>query len=96
MTGAYPLVRSIQRATAEHFGLGPRDLLSRTQLPHIARPRQVAMFLSKRRTRHSHSNLGRFFERDRTTIRHGCRQVERLIAADPGFAAKVSDLEARL
>jgi chromosomal replication initiator protein len=53
--------------------LGPRR--SRT----VARPRQVAMYLSKNLTQHSLPEIGRQFGgRDHTTVMHAVKQVTKL------------------
>jgi chromosomal replication initiator protein len=49
----------------------------------VARPRQVAMYLSKQLTPKSLPDIGRRFGgRDHTTVIHGIRQVERLRETD--------------
>jgi chromosomal replication initiator protein len=57
----------------------------------IARPRQIAMYLSKSLTTRSLPDIGRRFGgRDHTTIMHGVRKVEELRATDSQLA---EDLE---
>jgi len=49
----------------------------------IARPRQVAMYLAKQLTPRSLPEIGkRFGGRDHTTIMHGVRRIEELMATD--------------
>jgi chromosomal replication initiator protein len=49
----------------------------------IARPRQIAMYLSKQLTPRSLPEIGRRFGgRDHTTIMHGVRKIEELMATD--------------
>jgi chromosomal replication initiator protein len=57
----------------------------------IARPRQVAMYLSKQLTTRSLPEIGRRFGgRDHTTVMHGVRRIEELKAHDHQIA---EDLE---
>ena len=49
----------------------------------IARPRQIAMYLAKQLTPRSLPEIGRRFGgRDHTTIMHGVRKIEELMATD--------------
>jgi chromosomal replication initiator protein len=53
----------------------------------IARPRQIAMYLSKTMTTRSLPEIGRRFGgRDHTTIMHGIRKIEELMAGDGQLA----------
>lgn len=95
--GAHPSIAAIQQATAATFGISTHDMTSARRGRGVARPRQVAMFIARERTPYSMPHIGRDFGgRDHTTVIHACRQVEKLIAIDPEFAAKVRECEARL
>ncbi|MBA4326380.1 MAG: chromosomal replication initiator protein DnaA, partial [Rhodobacter sp.] len=57
------------------------------RLRTIARPRQVAMYLSKQLTPRSLPEIGRRFGgRDHTTIMHGVRKIEELMTIDSQLA----------
>jgi len=57
----------------------------------IARPRQIAMYLSKQLTSRSLPEIGRRFGgRDHTTVMHGVRRIDELKAVDNQIA---EDLE---
>lgn len=76
-------VERIQQAVAEHFGVERSDILSARRTREVVRPRQVAMYLSKKLTLKSLPELGRRFGgRDHTTVLHGARKIERLIKSD--------------
>jgi chromosomal replication initiator protein len=52
------------------------DLLSKRRSRSIARPRQLAMALSKELTGHSLPEIGDAFGgRDHTTVLHACRKI---------------------
>jgi len=52
---------------------------SKKKTRSIARPRQIAMALSKELTNHSLPEIGDAFGgRDHTTVLHACRKVEEL------------------
>jgi len=72
-------IDNIQRMVAEYYKIKMSDLLSKRRSRSIARPRQVAMALSKELTNHSLPEIGAAFGgRDHTTILHGCRKIKEL------------------
>ena len=76
-------IENIQKTVAEYFKIRVADLLSRRRSRSIARPRQVAMALSKELTNHSLPEIGDAFGgRDHTTVLHGCRRIDELRHAD--------------
>jgi len=76
-------VEEIQRKVAEHFNIRLSDMLGPKRTRTIARPRQIAMYLSKELTSRSLPEIGRRFGgRDHTTILHGVRKVEEMRGAD--------------
>ena len=89
-------VEEILRKVAEHYNVRLSDLVGPKRLRAIARPRQVAMFLSKSLTTRSLPDIGRRFGgRDHTTIMHGIRKIEELRASDTQLAEDI-DLLRRL
>jgi chromosomal replication initiator protein len=76
-------IENIQKTVAEYFKIRVADLLSKRRSRSIARPRQVAMALSKELTNHSLPEIGDAFGgRDHTTVLHGCRRIKALREAD--------------
>src|SRR5438132_68811 len=63
----------------------------------VARPRQVAMYLSKQLTPKSLPDIGRRFGgRDHTTVIHAVRQIEKLRASDAELDADIRLLTRQL
>jgi chromosomal replication initiator protein len=92
-----PSVEDIQVAACEHFGLSRKELLSPSRMPHVAWPRQVAMYLSRELTRESLPAIGRRFSgRNHTTVLHACRRTTARIAEDPGARDVVDKLRRSL
>lgn len=85
-------IRAIQDMTARYFRIPPREMRSKGRAQRVARPRQVAMFLSVRLTSHSLPEIGRKFRRDHTTVMHARRKIEDLMARDPAFKSSVDHL----
>src|SRR5690606_36838136 len=72
-------IENIQKTVAEYFKIRLSDLLSKRRSRSIARPRQVAMALSKELTSHSLPGIGEAFGgRDHTTLLHACRVIKEL------------------
>lgn len=89
-------VEEIQRKVAEHYNIRLSDMIGPKRLRTIARPRQIAMYLSKQMTTRSLPDIGRRFGgRDHTTIMHGVKKVEELRAGDSQLAEDL-DLLKRL
>ncbi|TVS04684.1 MAG: chromosomal replication initiator protein DnaA [Rhodobacteraceae bacterium] len=76
-------VEEIQRKVSEYYNIRLSDMLGPKRTRTIARPRQVAMYLSKELTSRSLPEIGRRFGgRDHTTILHGVRKVEEICGTD--------------
>ncbi|QAU24577.1 chromosomal replication initiator protein DnaA [Dyella sp. M7H15-1] len=76
-------VPNIQKIVAEYFGVRLQDLLSKRRVRSLARPRQIAMALSKELTEHSLPEIGEAFGgRDHTTVLHACRTIKKLCETD--------------
>jgi chromosomal replication initiator protein len=60
------------------------DLLSKKRNRSLARPRQIAMALSKELTNHSLPEIGDAYGgRDHTTVLHACRKISELRELNP-------------
>ena len=74
---------NIQRTVAEYYKIKIADLMSKRRSRSVARPRQLAMALSKELTNHSLPEIGEGFGgRDHTTVLHACRKIKELRDAD--------------
>jgi chromosomal replication initiator protein len=72
-------IDNIQRTVAEYYKIKVADLLSKRRNRSIARPRQIAMALSKELTNHSLPEIGDAFGgKDHTTVLHACRKIKSL------------------
>jgi len=90
-------IEEIQRRVAEHFNIRVSEMHSARRSRAVARPRQVAMYLSKQLTSRSLPEIGRKFGgRDHTTVMHAVRRVEELRDSDRGFAEDVDLLRRML
>ena len=88
-------IEDIQKRVAEHYGLRMADMLSARRARAVARPRQVAMYLTKQLTPRSLPEIGRKFgNRDHTTVMHAIRRIEELRAIDPALNEDIEVLRA--
>jgi len=76
-------IANIQRVVADYYGLQVKNMLSKSRARALARPRQVAMALTKELTDFSLPIIGDAFAgRDHTTVAHACRTIKKLVATD--------------
>ena len=86
-------IEQIQRAVAAHYRLRADELTSKNNARQIAVPRQIAMYLCKRLTKHSFPEIGREFGgKHHTTVIHSVEKIEALVLKDQNFHRIVSDL----
>jgi chromosomal replication initiator protein len=90
-------VDNIQRTVAEFYRIRITDMHSPKRSRQIARPRQIAMALTKELTSMSLPEIGEAFGgRDHTTVLHACRQVASLRDSDPAIGREYQMIEQSL
>jgi len=90
-------IEEIQRRVAEYYNVRMADMLSARRARAVARPRQVAMYLSKQLTTRSLPEIGRKFGgRDHTTVIHAVRKIDELCQVDSGLEEDVDLLRRML
>lgn len=87
-------VDNIQKTVADYYKLRLGELLSKKRNRSVARPRQVAMALSKDLTSHSLPEIGDAFGgRDHTTVLHACRKIDELKELNPDIKEDYRNLK---
>ena len=90
-------IEEIQKRVAEHYNIRQSEMYSSRRARAVARPRQVAMYLSKQLTSRSLPEIGRKFGgRDHTTVMHAVRKIEELRVTDNSFAEDIELLRRML
>ena len=80
-------MENIQKTVCDYYKIRSSELLSKKRNRSIARPRQVAMHLSKTLTTHSLPEIGEAFGgRDHTTVLHAHRKIMELERSDNRIA----------
>ncbi|SMF61256.1 chromosomal replication initiator protein DnaA [Allosphingosinicella indica] len=83
-------IDEIQGKVSDHYRIRKAEMTSARRAREVARPRQVAMYLSKQLTPRSLPEIGRRFGgRDHTTVIHAVRQIEKLRAQDAELDADI-------
>jgi len=89
-------MENIQKTVADYYKIKVAEMYSKKRTRNFARPRQIAMALSRELTNHSFPEIGEAFGgRHHTTVMHACdeidslRQNEPTVARDIGFLIQV-------
>ena len=87
-----PSISVIQHEVAETFGLTVSDLIARNNSRDIAHPRQIAMYLCKKLTNSTLSEIGRAFNKHHTTVMHGIAKIQRNMTIDQELTTQLNNL----
>jgi len=86
-------IDNIQKTVAEYYKIRLAELFDKGRSRSIARPRQVAMTLSKELTSKSLPEIGKAFGgRDHTTVMHACKRISELRGSDSGIREDYENL----
>ena len=86
----------IMKLVASHYDLKVADLKSANRAHMISRPRQIAMYLSRKHTDRSYPEIGRAFDKDHTTVIAACKKLEKLEGSNDPLAVASHELESLL
>ena len=90
-------VDNIQKIVADHFQVRVSDLKSKNRSRSFAVPRQIAMFLARKLTRASTTEIGRRFGgKDHSTVIHSTNKIENLLKTDQSLSATIQTLEQKI
>jgi chromosomal replication initiator protein len=86
-------IEQIQRAVALNYKLTGEQLISKNNSRQFAFPRQVAMYLCKKLTKHSYPEIGRAFGgKHHTTVIHSFEKIQALATEDATLQKLLVDL----
>ena len=90
-------VDKIQNIVSNFFNIPLTEMLSQRRSRPLARPRQIAMYLSKKMTTRSLPEIGRrFANRDHTTVIHAVKTITRLSEKDDEMKKNIEHLRSLL
>ncbi|MEO6655828.1 MAG: chromosomal replication initiator protein DnaA [Pyrinomonadaceae bacterium] len=83
----------IARTVASYYKMTIEEIKAKSNSRGVAVPRQVAMYLCKRLTRHSFPEIGREFGgKHHTTVMHSVDKIETLVKDDRNFHREIKEL----
>src|SRR5207247_9957956 len=86
-----------QKAVAASQRISVEELSSKSNARHYSLPRQIAMYLCKRLTKHSYPEIGRAFGgKHHTTVIHSVGKIESLVSSDETLQKLISELSESL
>jgi chromosomal replication initiator protein len=88
--------QKIISTVADYYSVSTDDLLSRKRGPEIARPRQVAMYISQNRTSMSLDAIGAGFERDHSAVIFAIRRLSAKLESDKTLKTDLEAINERL
>ena len=87
-------IDSIQKKVSSYYNLSFPDMTSSRRSINIARPRQIAMFLSKELTSYSYPEIGKAFGgRDHTTVIHAVKKIMSMLEIDQKLKKQIFELK---
>jgi chromosomal replication initiator protein len=87
-------IEVIQQTTVSYYGISIKEMRGPDRSPVYSFPRAVAMFLCRRHTDRSFTDIGAWFGgRDHTTVIAACRKIEALKQSDRQTADDVRNIE---
>lgn len=90
-------IEQIQKVVAANYKLTVDQLVSKSNSRQVAFPRQIAMYLCKKLTKHSYPEIGRAFGgKHHTTVIHSCDKIKSLSLADAVFQKRLLNLSESL
>ncbi len=86
-------IQQIQKAASAAYKITVEQLVSKNNSRQFAFPRQIAMYLCKKLTKHSYPEIGRAFGgKHHTTVIHSFEKIQSLLSADAGLQRVIIDL----
>lgn len=86
-------MENIQKTVADYYKIKVAEMYSKKRTRNFARPRQIAMALSRALTNHSFPEIGEAFGgRHHTTVMHACDEIDLLKQNDPTLTRDISFL----
>ena len=90
-------IDKIQNIVSNYFNIALSEMLSQRRSRPLARPRQIAMYLSKKMTTRSLPEIGRrFANRDHTTVIHAVKTITRLSEQDDEMKKNIIQIKSLL
>lgn len=87
----------ITEVVSRIYNVKVTEMQSKRRFKSITEPRQICMWLARRRTRFSLEEIGGYFGgRDHTTVMHSIKTVDDRISSEDRFAQQVEEIESQI
>lgn len=83
----------IKEVVSNFYEVSIDDIISTSRQQNITRPRQIAMYLSRKMTNLSWVKIANSFERDHATVMHGSEKIEGMMEEDIAFSKEIKELK---
>ncbi len=85
-TLSIPSLEKIKETVARHYRIQMKDLTSKKRTRNFVFPRHFAMYLSRKLTENSTTEIGKEFGgKDHTTVMYACKIIKKKVEEDPYF-----------
>ena len=89
-------VEAIKGLVCKEFGVSPEEIMSKSRKQAVVRPRQLAIYLSRKYTDQSIQSIGRSFNRYHATAIHAINTVDKGIRERNQFARQFERLSQKI
>ncbi|MBR1937750.1 MAG: chromosomal replication initiator protein DnaA [Spirochaetales bacterium] len=86
----------ITKAVAAYYNIEPTQLRSKSRTAIIKDARNVAIFLSRKITQYSTTEIGNFFNRDHSTITHSIDIIEKEKKTNADLSSNLDEIETKI
>lgn len=96
-TGWFVSYEDLIQAVSNHFGIEIRALLSEDRRKENMIPRQVAMYLLKKKLNYTYERIGNIFSgRNHTAVMYSCKRLEQIMKKDQQIAYELNIIRDKL
>ncbi len=88
-----PTLDGITQRVSQMFRVKPRQVRGLDRSPQLLWPRQLCMYLARQLTSLSLSQIGEYYDRDQSTVRHACQKVAQALARDAELPGLLRQLQ---
>ncbi len=86
------IAKQVMLSTAKKYGVTMEEILGQKRTAEIKKARNVAMYIIRRMTTFSLSEIGKLMNRDHATVHNNINFVENAMKADSYFESEVNDI----
>jgi len=86
----------ITKLVSDYFSIPQEDLQSKTRKKEVVIARQIAMTLAKQYTKNSLATIGKFYNKDHSTVIYALQAIDNLLVIEPNIKGMLEALKAKL